>query len=135
MEALSNAAILVEDKRSMAAENCKRRMMQQGGSSNPRVRPAQPPRLAPPLQRNLYSAPRPNYPNKKKPDPRPNAPTPTPGQRPHSKISAPRRSTNAANGRLVHVNAEESQEDQDVVMGTFLVNSVPAKVLFDSGAS
>ena len=39
MEALANAAILMEDKRSVVGENRKRRMMQQGGSSNHRLRP------------------------------------------------------------------------------------------------
>jgi hypothetical protein len=34
-----------------------------------------------------------------------------------------------------HVAAETAQEAQDVVFGMFLVNSVPASVLFDSGAS
>jgi hypothetical protein len=34
-----------------------------------------------------------------------------------------------------HVTAEEAAEAPDVVLGTFLINSVPAKVLFDSGAS
>jgi hypothetical protein len=42
---------------------------------------------------------------------------------------------NAARGRLNHVNAAEAEEAPDVVLGTFLVNSVPAKILFDSGAS
>ena len=34
-----------------------------------------------------------------------------------------------------HVAAETAQEAQDVVFGMFLVNSAPASVLFDSGAS
>jgi hypothetical protein len=34
-------------------------------------------------------------------------------------------------GRLNHVNAAEAEEAPDVVLGTFLVNSVPAKILFD----
>jgi hypothetical protein len=38
-------------------------------------------------------------------------------------------------GRVNHVTAEEAQEAKDVVLGTFLINSVPAIVLFDSGAS
>jgi hypothetical protein len=42
---------------------------------------------------------------------------------------------NVARGRLSHVNAAEAEEAPDVVLGTFLVNSVPAKILFDSGAS
>ena len=37
--------------------------------------------------------------------------------------------------RLHHINAEEAEEAPDVVLGTFLVNSVPATVLFDSGAT
>jgi hypothetical protein len=36
---------------------------------------------------------------------------------------------------LNHVTAEEAAEAPDVVLGTFLVNSIPARVLFDSGAS
>ena len=38
-------------------------------------------------------------------------------------------------GRLNHVQAEEAEEAPEVVLGTFLVNSVPAQVLFDSGAT
>jgi predicted aspartyl protease len=38
-------------------------------------------------------------------------------------------------GRVNHVTAAEAQGDNDVVLGTFLINSVPAKILFDSGAS
>jgi hypothetical protein len=38
-------------------------------------------------------------------------------------------------GRVNHVTAEQAQDAPSVVLGTFLVNSVPAKVLFDSGAS
>ena len=34
-----------------------------------------------------------------------------------------------------HVAAETAQEAQDVVFGMFLVNSTPASVLFDSGAT
>ena len=41
----------------------------------------------------------------------------------------------AGSGRVTHVSAEEAQEAPDVVMGTFLVHSYPATVLFDSGAS
>jgi len=42
---------------------------------------------------------------------------------------------NNRSGRLFHMNAEEAQEAPDVVLGMFSVNSVPARVLFDSGAS
>ena len=38
-------------------------------------------------------------------------------------------------GHLNHVTAKDAQEAPDMVMGTFPVNSVPAAVLFDSGAS
>src|SRR6187551_3465250 len=38
-------------------------------------------------------------------------------------------------GKVNHVAAESAQEAQDVVLGMFLVNSAPASVLFDSGAS
>jgi hypothetical protein len=38
-------------------------------------------------------------------------------------------------GSVNHVNAEEPQGDKDVVLGTFHINSVPATILFDSGAS
>ncbi|KAJ9539518.1 hypothetical protein OSB04_032251 [Centaurea solstitialis] len=37
--------------------------------------------------------------------------------------------------RVFHLTAEEAKEEPDVVTGTFLVNSLPALVLFDSGAS
>ena len=37
--------------------------------------------------------------------------------------------------KLNHVSAEEAYESQDVVVGTFLVNSNPAVILFDTGAS
>jgi hypothetical protein len=36
---------------------------------------------------------------------------------------------------LNHVNAAKAEEAPDVMLGMFLVNSVPAKILFDSGAS
>jgi hypothetical protein len=34
-----------------------------------------------------------------------------------------------------HVNAESAQEVPEVMLGTFSVNSIPATILFDSGAS
>ena len=48
-----------------------------------------------------------------------------------------RRSANQSvnRGRVHHVTAEEAQEAPDIVLGTLKVNSVPATVLFDSGAS
>jgi hypothetical protein len=38
-------------------------------------------------------------------------------------------------GRVNHVTTEEAQEAKDVVLGMFLIKSVPATVLFDSEAS
>jgi hypothetical protein len=38
-------------------------------------------------------------------------------------------------GRVNHVSVEQAQNDAGVVLGMFFVNSVPATVLFDSGAS
>jgi hypothetical protein len=42
---------------------------------------------------------------------------------------------NKSRGRVNHVTAESLPEDADVVYGMFLINSIPAPVLFDSGAS
>ncbi|XP_072151463.1 uncharacterized protein [Setaria viridis] len=42
---------------------------------------------------------------------------------------------NFMRGRVNHVTAETAQEAPDVVFGMFLVNSEPASVLFDSGAT
>src|ERR1043165_6570939 len=61
LESLANAANMMEGKLKMAAENRKRRMMQQGGSSNPRLRPTQPPRPAPQQQRSQYPGATPHY--------------------------------------------------------------------------
>lgn len=44
-------------------------------------------------------------------------------------------SQNPGRAHVNHVTAEEAQEAPHVVFGTFLVNSTPATVLFDSGAS
>jgi hypothetical protein len=38
-------------------------------------------------------------------------------------------------GKVNHVTVEQAQEAQEVVLGTFLVNSEPASVLFNSRAS
>ena len=48
---------------------------------------------------------------------------------------ANRRQQNYARGRVNYVTAGSAQEAQDVVIGMFLVNSAPASILFDSGAS
>jgi hypothetical protein len=61
--------------------------------------------------------------------PRPNNPPP---QAPHQGAKpsqAPKR------GRLNYTTAEEIPKDADVLMGTLLINSHPALVLFDSGAT
>jgi hypothetical protein len=42
---------------------------------------------------------------------------------------------NQSRGRVNHVTAETVPKDADVVYGMFLVNSIPASVLFDSRAS
>jgi hypothetical protein len=44
-------------------------------------------------------------------------------------------SQNQSRGRVNHVTAESVPEDADIVYGMFLVNSIHASVLFDSGAS
>ncbi|XP_071674326.1 uncharacterized protein [Lolium perenne] len=68
---------------------------------------------------------------------RPNAPRPNQGQA----RTATGRNLNQkkpagpTRGHLNHVNAEQAQEAPDIVLGTFPVNSIPASVLFDSGAS
>ena len=72
-------------------------------------------------------------PNPKRNVPRPNAPTPN--RAGLGKNTAPCGNVAVAKGRLNHINAEEALEAPDVVLGTFLVNSVPATVLFDSGAT
>src|SRR5512135_1645434 len=41
----------------------------------------------------------------------------------------------ASMARVNHVAAAEAQDAPDVILGTFPVNSVPATVLFDSGAT
>ena len=69
----------------------------------------------------------PTAPNKKNPMSCPDVPVLGRG--------SPRRLSNVSKGRLNHVDAEEAQEAPDVVLGTFLVNLVPVRVLFDSGAS
>nr|ABA94797.1 retrotransposon protein, putative, Ty3-gypsy subclass [Oryza sativa Japonica Group] len=66
--------------------------------------------------------------------------TPTPAaaqSRPSSQASGQgsRASNHFGRGRVNHIQAETAQDAPDVVMGMFSVNSVPAIVLFDSGAS
>ncbi|XP_071680377.1 uncharacterized protein [Lolium perenne] len=68
---------------------------------------------------------------------RPNAPKPNPGQARTAtgRNLNPKKPAGPARGHLNHVNAEQAQEAPDIVLGTFPVNSIPATVLFDSGAS
>lgn len=42
---------------------------------------------------------------------------------------------NHKSGRVNMVNAAKVENSSDVIMGNLVVNSIPAKVLFDSGAS
>jgi hypothetical protein len=59
-------------------------------------------------------------------------------QQPRNNNQTPRSNKGQQNyvrGRVNHVAAETAQEAQDVVFDMFLVNSAPASVLFDSGAS
>jgi hypothetical protein len=64
LEALVDAAIMVEEKCKMAFENRKRKMLQQqGGSSSSRSRSMPPPRPAPQPQRTPPSVPRPTNTN------------------------------------------------------------------------
>jgi hypothetical protein len=58
--------------------------------------------------------------------------TRTPPARGSAQNKAPQ---NQSRGRVNHVTAESVPEDADIVYGMFLVNSIPASVLFDSGAS
>nr|CAE02265.2 OSJNBb0049I21.5 [Oryza sativa Japonica Group] len=46
-----------------------------------------------------------------------------------------RTATGFGRGQVNHVRAEEAQEDQGVLMGTFSIHFTPVKVLFDLGAS
>ena len=72
-------------------------------------------------------------PNPKRNVLRPNALAPN-RARP-GKNTAPSGNAAIAKGRLNHINAEEALEVPDVVLGTCLVNSVPATVLFDSSGA
>jgi hypothetical protein len=175
LEAMVDAAIMVEDKNKAARESRKGRMMSQGGPSNQRSRSMPPTRPAPPPQRFASQAPRPNNPNrqyqssrpasgnfsggnqntfnpanrsqgsgwytcgqpgqfsKECPLKKPTAPSlsalrPNQGQGRGPPRKNPKTQANNARGRLNHVTAEEGAEAPDVVWGTFLINSVPARV-------
>ncbi|XP_073362278.1 uncharacterized protein [Aegilops tauschii subsp. strangulata] len=75
-----------------------------------------------------------NCPNKKPDAPRPNAQNQGQGRGMPPRNQAPHNPPNNGKGRVNHVTADEAQEDPDVVLGTFLVNSTPTTVLFDFGA-
>jgi hypothetical protein len=81
LEALVDAAIMVEDKNKAARESQKRRMMSQGGSSSQRSRSMPPSRSAPPPQRFASQAPRPNNPNRQYSSNRPTSGNPSGGNR------------------------------------------------------
>jgi hypothetical protein len=182
LEAMVDAAIMVEDKNKATRESRKRKMMIQGGPSGQRSRSLPPSRVAPPPQRFASQAPRPNNPNRQYSSNRPAGGNPSGGNRntfnPANRsqgsgcytcgqpghfskecllkkptapsLSVPRpnqgqgrgptgksqkNQANTARGRLNHITTEEAAEAPNVVLGTFLVNSTPARVLFDSGAS
>jgi hypothetical protein len=63
------------------------------------------------------------------------APKPNQGQGRGPSGRNPKNQANVARGRLNHVFAEEAAEAPDIILGTFLVNSTPARVLFDFGVS
>ena len=50
-------------------------------------------------------------------------------------VKKPAKPSIVGRGHLNHVTIEEAQEDPSVLLGTLRINSVPATVLFDSGAS
>jgi hypothetical protein len=54
------------------------------------------------------------------------------GVPPPKKVDKP---TVVGRGRLNHVSIEEAEEDPSVILGTLRINSIPATVLLDSGAS
>lgn len=66
------------------------------------------------------------------------------GKREESKASVQRLTTSGpsvqkevpkARARAFQITAEEARDEPDLVIGTFLVNSRPARILFDSGAT
>jgi hypothetical protein len=64
LEAMVDAAIMVEDKNKVARKSRKRRVMSQGGPSGQWFRSLPPSRAALPPQRIASQAPRPNNPNR-----------------------------------------------------------------------
>jgi hypothetical protein len=75
LEALVDAAIMVEDKNKAACESRKRRMMSQGGPSSQRSRSMPPSRTAPPPQR--FAPPYPNLHGVTRPTQRHRCPAPS----------------------------------------------------------
>ena len=70
------------------------------------------------------------------PKPRNSVPKPNNGgNNPAPKRNNFNPNNNHRKGHLNHVTREEAQNAPDIVLGTFPVNTVPATVLFDSGAS
>ena len=57
------------------------------------------------------------------------------GRRNHHTSSCSASPPAMSGGKVTHVKIEEARESTKIVMGTLRVNSVPASVLFDSGAS
>jgi hypothetical protein len=68
--------------------------------------------------------------------PKPKRPqAPAPARNANQSNNGNRNNNNLVRGRVNHVSAEEAQAAPEVILGTFLVNSVHACVLFDSGAT
>jgi hypothetical protein len=79
LEALVDDAIMVEDKNKADRESWKRRMMSLGGPSSQRSRSMPPSNSAPPPQRFISQAPRPNNPNRQYPSNYPTSGNPSGG--------------------------------------------------------
>src|SRR4051812_4070110 len=54
---------------------------------------------------------------------------------PEKKVEGPNKPNPFQKGQVNHINVEEIYEESDAVAGKFKLNSIPALVLFDTGAS
>ena len=54
---------------------------------------------------------------------------------PERKVDTPTKPNPFNKGHVNHINVEEVLDEPDAVIGTFLINSCPALILFDTGAS
>ncbi|XP_015623718.2 uncharacterized protein [Oryza sativa Japonica Group] len=137
-----NKALLLEDARKEATEEYKKRKSNHQGNSS---RGAPRPRYGQPMQYHQlmghYARQCPQNPTNTNSGHANGSTARTPTlaaaqSRPSSQASGQgsRASNNFGRGRVNHIQAETAQDAPDVVMGMFSVNSVPAIVLFDSGA-